>query len=226
MNTLSVIPENLASSVHFRRAIEGHQPDVLTDIYQEDVNIAIWQRSLTNNIIEAASAILLNNPVLKASLVVSPQEADASLNKVLGSSSSAALLSEDIAQLVNMFCCLFDLKRAGLRLTTLDRAMCPRFHVDKVPCRLVTTYQGIATQWLPHHLADRNQLGAGNIGKPDEQTGIFQDLHDIRRLKQGDVALMKGELWHGNEGAGLIHRSPPISAGEHRLLLTLDFIND
>lgn len=56
--------------------------------------------------------------------------------------------------MVDMFCCLFELKRAGLRLTVLDRAMCPRFHVDRVPCRLVTTYLGAATEWLPHTVAD------------------------------------------------------------------------
>ncbi|WP_297291060.1 DUF1826 domain-containing protein [Oceanicoccus sp.] len=36
---------------------------------------------------------------------------------------------------------------------------------------------------------------------------------------------MKGELWEGNEGAGLVHRSPSLSAGERRLLLTLDAIS-
>lgn len=132
-----------------------------------------------------------------------------------------------------MFCCLFDLGSAGLRLTALDRAMCPRFHVDKIPCRLVTTYQGIATEWLPHHHVDRSKLGAGSEGKSDEQSGLFQNLEDIQRLHQGEVALLKGEGWEGNEGAGLVHRSPamPVIAdsvkmhavSERRLLLTLDF---
>jgi hypothetical protein len=142
-------------------------------------------------------------------------------------------LSKDIAQLVDMFCCLFDLKRAGLRLTVLDRAMCPRFHVDKVPCRLVTTYQGIATEWLPHQCVDRSKLGFGNEGMSDEKSGLFQQSEDIQRLYKGEVALLKGEGWEGNEGAGLVHRSPSMSASnqsiwantasESRLLLTLDF---
>ena len=45
--------------------------------------------------------------------------------------------AQDIAQLVDKFFCLFDLKRAALRFLVLDRAMCPRFHVDRVPYRLV-----------------------------------------------------------------------------------------
>ena len=131
-------------------------------------------------------------------------------------------LSEDIAELVDMFCCLFDLGRVGLRLTVLDKAMCPKFHVDKVPCRLVTTYQGSATDWLPHNKVDRSKLGHGSEGKPDEQSGLFSKMDDIQHLTAGDVALLKGESWEGNEGAGLVHRSPSLSAGESRLLLTLD----
>ena len=94
------------------------------------------------------------------------EEAFAVVNKALGSSPEAEVLAGDIANLVDMFCCLFDLKRGALRMTVLDRAMCPRFHVDRVPCRLVTTYQGIATEWLPHNVADRSKLGTGNMGKP------------------------------------------------------------
>jgi hypothetical protein len=215
-----------AKPANLSRVIEGNQPDVLADIFQEDANIVIWQRPSKNMQATAASAVLLAKPTLQISVVVTPQNAEEAINKALGSTPFAAILSKDIAQLVDMFCCLFDLKHAGLRLTALDRAMCPRFHVDRVPCRLVTTYQGIATEWLPHLAADRSKLGAGNQGKTDEQSGLFKSTDDIQQLHQGDVALLKGELWHENEGAGLIHRSPQLSNEARRLLLTLDFIND
>ena len=226
MNPLTSITKTPVSTKQIWRSIEGSQLDVLTDIYQEHTNIAIWQRSLAHALIEAANSILDTNPTLQASLVVTPQEANAAVVKALGPTPRAATLSEDIAQLVDMFCCLFDLKRAGLRLTALDRAMCPRFHVDRVPCRLVTTYQGVATEWLPHQAADRSKLGIGNQGKPDEQSGLFNSATDIQQLCRGDVALLKGESWEGNQGAGLIHRSPQLPGETRRLLLTLDFMGD
>ena len=122
-----------------------------------------------------------------------------------------------------MFCCLFGIQEAGLRFTVLNRAMCPRFHVDVVPCRLVTTYQGAGTQWLPHHLVDRSKLGMGNNGRSDEQSGLFAAPNDIQNLTSGDVALLKGERWLENEGGGLVHRSPNLPTGMHRLLTRLDF---
>ena len=63
----------------------------------------------------------------------------------------------------------------------------------------------------------------GNNGLKDEESGLFQSKDHINRLNIGDVAMLKGELWEGNESAGLVHRSPELLAGERRLLLTLDF---
>jgi hypothetical protein len=202
----------------------GETPDVLADIYQQDSNIVIWQRNLSDELAQAVNELLDKNTSLKTQLAISPQYASAKINEALGNTKSSAILSEDIAQLVDMFCSLFDLKFAGLRLTALDRAMCPRFHVDKVPCRLVTTYQGVGSQWLPNNQVDRSKLGAGNQGKPDELSGLFPKMSDIQQLKQGDVALLKGENWEGNEGSGLVHRSPQLPNSTRRLLLTLDFI--
>jgi hypothetical protein len=43
---------------------------------------------------------------------------------------------------------LFDLENVGVRLNVLAKTLCPRFHADKVPCRLITTYAGKGTEWL------------------------------------------------------------------------------
>ncbi|GAL13441.1 hypothetical protein JCM19233_4443 [Vibrio astriarenae] len=98
------------------------------------------------------------------------------------------ILIDSIAELVDMFCFLFELKRAGVRLATLDRAMCPRFHVDRVPCRLVTTYKGIATQWLLNKDVDRSKLGQCSNGLPDEESGLISSNRSINQLRCGDVA--------------------------------------
>lgn len=198
-----------------RHCRQQNHPEVLTDIYREDTNIVIWQRSLSNTLIEEAQQVIKVNPNLQTSAIVTPDNAESILNKTLGESG----INEDIIQLVDMFCCLFDASRAGLRLSVLNKAMCPRFHVDRVPCRLVTTYSGVATQWLQDAAVERSYLAK------DEQVGLFQQGADIQSLNQGDVALLKGELWEGNEGHGLIHRSPQLSNNTQRLLLTLDLVD-
>lgn len=222
--TSLLVPETLT-----RRASKGATPEAFTDIYRDDTNIAIWQRNLSDELTLAADDILKTGERLKFAEVVTAKNVHSTLCNAFGETNAVMKLSDDITLLVDMFCCLFDIKEAGLRLTVLEHAMCPRFHFDRIPCRLVTTYHGIGTEWLPHHLVDRSKLGAGNQGKSDEQSGLFHHTDDICQLSQGDVALLKGEFWYANEGAGLVHRSPfqpEDSINERRLLLTLDFIND
>jgi hypothetical protein len=134
-------------------------------------------------------------------------------------------LVDDVNELIDMFCCLFELNQVGLRMTVLREAMCPKFHVDHVPCRLVTTYGGIGTQWLPNNSVNREKLGIGSAGLSDQESGLYGNESDIRQMASADVALLKGEGWQGNQNAGLVHRSPAIPSGESRLLLTLDFSN-
>ena len=233
MSALAAINENqstnhLLPELLTKRANESDTPEAFTDIYRDDTNIAIWQRKLSDELILAVNEILNTGERVRVAEAVTVESVNATLCNALGDTNAVRRLSEDITLLVDMFCCLFELKEVGLRLTALDRAMCPRFHFDRIPCRLVTTYHGVATEWLPHQLVDRSKLGAGNQGKSDEQSGLFESPDDIRQLSEGDVALLKGEFWHDNEGAGLVHRSPvqPESLlNERRLLLTLDFIN-
>ena len=211
-----------ASEIKQRRAALGNDPRVLTNLYLEETNIAIWQRHLSQTLKQSVDAFIQSNPTFQLSMTVAPETVLSSVGESLGDSSQLELC-ENIAELTSMFCCLFELKRVGLRLTVLDRAMCPKFHVDKVPCRLITTFQGTATEWLPHHAVNREKLGIGSHGQPDDLSGLYQNSDDIQQLGCGDVGLLKGELWAGNENAGLVHRSPTLATGEQRLLLTLDF---
>ena len=132
---------------------------------------------------------------------------------------------DDVAMLCQAYCELFGRAETGLRLNTLDKAMCPRFHVDRVPCRLICSYGGIGTEWLPEYAMDRSKLGIGGKGLADDKSGLIVDDTAIRSMPAYAVGLMKGENWEGNENRGLVHRSPtPTADRPRRLLLTLDML--
>lgn len=199
-------------------------PVVFSQIYKPEHNIAIWQRSLTEQLQAEVAESITANPELSINAVINQNTIVADINKALEKLPQAEELKADLAQLVDMFCYLFELKRTGLRLRVLERAMCPRFHVDRVPCRLVSTYCGSGSQWLQNAGLDRTKLGAGHQGLSDEESGLMTANTKIHSLNVGDVALLKGETWQDNEGKGLVHRSPALATGEKRLLVTLDFI--
>jgi len=200
------------------------QSSILAEIYQSSFNIAIWQRRLPATMMDAVDHMIQTTKPLTLVQRVTPDNTATYIRDKLSDAACAGALSEDIALIVDMFCCLFGVEEAGLRLTTLDSAMCPKFHVDQIPCRLVTTYTGTATQWLDNEQIDRRKLGKASVGVADHLSGLYQNEKSLQQMQAGDVALLKGSGWKGNENKGLVHRSPPLMLNERRLLLTLDLV--
>ena len=225
MNNLAIIDEPDLIQITASKAVFSEHASKLTDIYQDDVNLIVWQNNTPKQLTQIAQALINQRPHLKAVLTVTPDNCFTQLTEYLDDLEDSHELCKHISLLVDMFCTLFELKGAGLRLTALDKPMCPKFHVDKVPCRLITTFVGSATQWLSNGVIDRTKLGKGSTGKTDAESGLYQYSKDIQQLDAGDIALVKGEGWINNEGGGLVHRSPELAADESRLLLTLDFID-
>ena len=197
----------------------------ITEICKDNINISIWKRQLELPLKDKANTLLSQKPHLQFSEVLSPDKVVKILNTELDSDIYMLSLYEDISRLVEMFRNLFDLNEVWLRIDAIDNPMCPRFHTDRVKCRLVTTYAGPGTQWLSNNCVDRMKLGHGNEGLSDEQSGLFRESSQIEQLDIGDVALLKGEAWEGNEGSGIVHRSPHVRGNYKRLYVTIDFVD-
>lgn len=209
-------------SVQYPRILESNDPTILAGIYEPDCNLVVWRRELPEQVNQEANSLLKSRRSLDTACVLGEEDSTSLFLEFLKLGENQTSLGNDIKQLVEMFCCLFQLKNAGLRFKSLTHAMCPKFHVDFVPCRLVTTYAGAATEYLPNDLVDRSWLGSRNLHSEDRNSGIFKSQEHIRQLNPGDVALIKGENWEGNEGKGLVHRSPELKESENRPLLTMD----
>ncbi|MCJ8169457.1 DUF1826 domain-containing protein [Atopomonas sediminilitoris] len=194
-------------------------PAGLADVLEDSVNLAVWQRELSPALRTFAQQLLIAEPQLALAFTC---EADGEgLLVPLGKAIPGAQLPgyaefcADLDWLMNAFVCLLGARRVGVRLRSLANPMCPRWHVDHVPLRLISTYSGPASQWLLEGAMDCCQLGATAHQPSDDQA---------QALQAGWVALAKGEKWLGNEGAGLIHRSPAVPKGQSRLLLTMDWL--
>jgi len=216
-------PEERAPLI--RRAATSDTPSILAEIYQEDVNIAIWQNGLSAQTQDEATQLIINGGKLNLEIAAGPNDVITQLISKHADLSNTEYLNQHIQTLVDMFCTLFDLKRAGIRLSILDQAMCPKFHVDKIPCRLVSTFSGPATQWISYQNVDYSKLGKASFNVSDDVSGIYTDVEHIQTMRTGDVALLKGSNWKNNEDAGLVHRSPKQINNEKRLVITLDFID-
>ncbi|WP_313327565.1 DUF1826 domain-containing protein [Pseudomonas qingdaonensis] len=188
------------------RQTVGESPQVLTEVLQDGVNLAVWERQLPVHVADFAQVLLSLGQPLAESLTLELQPDD-DAPALRGLAAAYADLQGyegficDVRWLVGAYACLLDARRVGLRLRALEGAMCPRFHVDHVPARLICTYAGPGSEWL-----------------------TAPDTVQVEQLSTGDVAVLKGERWLGNEGHGLVHRSPAVPAGQRRLMLTLDWM--
>jgi hypothetical protein len=106
--------------------------------------------------------------------------------------------------------------RIKLEVERDDR--CRYFHTDRVGLRLLCTYLGPGTEWVPDDFVERAALGGG------DNAAIVPDPHRVERLASFWVGLFKGDLHPDCLGSGCIHRSPPIGHRRNtaRILLTID----
>jgi len=116
---------------------------------------------------------------------------------------------EDMANICRLFCDIQDKSATGFWLGT-SRG-CKRYHIDNVPIRLLVTYAGTGTEWLPDDAADR---AAFADGLPNEK--IVKDLSAWQFMNPWDVAIFRG----GSEG--LIHRTPDDALNDASILMRLD----
>jgi len=207
-----------------RQCVTGEVPEVLAEIYRDHNNLVIWERSLNTQLLQFLEARLAQGEKLNVTEEIITSKIPEQLDEIDQLNAWGSALSDDIARMTEMFAYLFDIERVGLRIRTLDSAMCPRFHIDRVPCRFITTYAGKGTQWLANHAVNRAMLGHASKGLPDDQSGLMKSALDVQTMQAGDIALLKGSAWEGNEHGAIVHRSPLLESGEKRLIMTLDFM--
>lgn len=118
-------------------------------------------------------------------------------------------LVDDIEALVTGFAGLTKSERVDIRLDAISTDGCWRFHRDHVEARLLTTYRGRGTEWVPIACSDQ---------AIDDQKDYRGPLNQMQPF---DIALFRGSA--NRPGQGVVHRSPPIvGTGETRLLLCLN----
>lgn len=107
-------------------------------------------------------------------------------------------LSEDLIKMVNTFLDQFDLQEARLRIEITRTQACPKFHVDNINVRLVTTYLGPTTEY---QYAGENKTHTAPLG---------------------GLVFLKGHK-HPTYRDTVHHRSPEVPTGLRRLCVAIDY---
>ncbi|MGH1338962.1 MAG: DUF1826 domain-containing protein [Aureispira sp.] len=198
----------------FKNAAVGKGVHTLNAIHLQDINIAIQERTLQNQGDEILE--FLNKDIaLKL-------EGDA--NHILKEFTTHlteqglphGFLLNDLSSLLQRFETISQISSFRIFFSTIATNMCRRFHTDVNNLRLLCTYHGPATLWLPDEIVNRS---AYQLGEDNDRWITNPKL--IQQANTGDILLLKG-LLHPN-GKAVFHRSPSIEEqGNKRLLLRID----
>lgn len=204
---MSVAEAQFASARSARDVLMGREPEILAGIEYPGVAASIWTRSCDKDFQHWIDSLRPENlPELRTSVPVHLAEAAAIAaceQAGLPSGSERDMLTGDVGALALIFAKTLKVRQIRIRLDVSDEVMCPKFHVDNVPARLLCTYRGPGTEYVPE--------------------GSEADRRRVRQVSRGAVGLFRGGAWPGLERTGLLHRSPdPATGTGPRLLLVID----
>ena len=189
------------------RILAAADPGVLMEIRRPDVPLAIWQRPPPE---PTGLQALLRLAPFRVAVEEEAEDCALRLAAKLPAPLPPALL-RDIRWLAVSFSVILGRNGIQARLEGVAGDACRRFHADAVGLRLLCTYAGAGTEWLP-------LFGAEAARAHDPRQGPVPV-----RLGTGDAAILKGDAHPSAPGRGLVHRSPPMDGPPvPRLLLCLD----
>ena len=116
-----------------------------------------------------------------------------------------------VAHCATRFSQLSGATAVSLRMSHSRHPTCPRFHVDAVRMRLITTLIGPGCEWL-------RPVDVGLT--PDSRTSQTPDPDSDQQMTPGSVGIFKGATFDAATGRGVVHRSPLDRVD--RIVMTLD----
>lgn len=127
-------------------------------------------------------------------------------------------IAADMCSNIKTFMNATNAQEVFVKIEPVADDMCQLFHVDYNMLRMLCTYVGEGTLWLPNDKVERKSLGRGR------NEDIVLDPLAIFQAPKLDVLILKGSKWPNNLVGGAVHRSPQVREGERRILFKVDFI--
>lgn len=190
----------------------GNSRGILRKIHQKETNIVIYERN-TDALFKEINHLLDANIEFRSS-----GDPD-SLRKALDTDKSlklCTLIKDDILRFLQQFKDISGSKSFRLLFAVISTNMCTKLHSDINDLRMLCTYAGSGTIWVPDAAIDEK----ANHPKSNSKE-IIIDESLLRQAKPGDVVILKGALYP--DADPILHRSPSIEeSNQKRLLLRID----
>ncbi len=214
LNLPFISPAGSSPHVSFRK---GSHVEVLTSIHEPTVNVAVWKRPVRDDLAAESAAWAAHGHEIES--VVPAQ--DPLSGPLLSHLPAASALLADIGFLLKLFVGLSGSSRINLFFGAVHNDQCRKFHFDYVRLRLVHTYLGPGTEWVPEDAVCREAIDKPCASVAEANRLIVPHASLVQHTQPGEIIVLKGTRYPGNT-RGAIHRSPPIAQqGLTRVVLVL-----
>lgn len=194
--------------------LNSQDPAIIDRAGLDGNTLTIWHRQPTAELISAVNSLphrsLLNDrwsgplhgfvPWSQQQFATLPQEEREAM----------ALILADAFQLAQWFDRRCAADSYTFRWHRLSDTMCPRFHTDRGPMRLLCTYRGPGTEWAPEDAVDHRALKT----RGTENHEIVPDASRVQTIPLFAGAVLCG--CDERDRGGVVHRSPSIPTGTSR----------
>ncbi len=194
------------------QVVHSQKPDVFKALTDREIELAIWHRAV-DPALAAWTEQLSDGPSPHGRFRAPvPVIADTLLalfdHKGVKRSEGALAFITDATDLARRFSAITGDRDVDVRVDHIQHDACWKFHRDCVPLRLICTYYGPGTEYVPLTQSDAALAAQRDYDGP------------LEHMPRYAVALFKGSKDSQN---GIVHRSPPIAdQGLSRLMLCLN----
>lgn len=205
-----------------RVSAETRRP-AFAPILEPSRNIVTVPRPLPSLVAEALNAVCGGEPFAREARVDVGDTDVGALIEPVQDGLARRYLEREITEHVQAFGTVMRRRHLHARLSIVVDDACRKLHSDFVSIRLLCTYAGPGTEWVANEDVVRENLSRVDVDMETANRSVLRHPNAVRRCAPGEVILLKGDAYDGNEGRGAVHRSPPIhDLGLRRLVLKID----
>jgi hypothetical protein len=201
----------------------GHSWDEMSAILEPQYNLVHWPRQQDAAIIRFLEALSQLQPKLEPfqdsveANLLAYRLSDHLAPFCRGNEAGFDRLCTDLGALATAFASLANSPRLRVFFGLVQHDMCRLFHTDAIELRLLCTYLGPGTLWVPDRYVNWDRMH-----EPSNEARV-RDQSQVQQCGPFEVAILKGAMYEPNDGPAVLHRSPTVAeAGTTRVLLRFD----
>ncbi|MEO0896451.1 MAG: DUF1826 domain-containing protein [Bacteroidota bacterium] len=205
---------------HPTRDFQASNWDEMGVIREPNYNLVHWPRPQDVAITNFLESLITKDPLppslretLKATEVADRLRDHLAPYASEGQKEGFERLCKDVGELAVSFSKLASSPSLRTTFALIQNDMCRLFHTDAIELRLLCTYVGPGTLWVPDQFVNWDKMN-----EPSNEARV-KDMAEVRQFAPFELGVLKGAMYDANNGQAVLHKSPTVT--DHKIVRAL-----